>query len=145
MGNNPVGDLVAWLGSLVIFAVFGVMAYRIGKFTLIPGEPRRLARTFGLLIVVGGAIFLILPPLSRLFGSATELVFSLVSLGGIAVLVLSRRWVAAVMARRSPTEQTEFARRNAFFRSRRGRLLTVAAAIGVLVWILATAFLRASP
>jgi hypothetical protein len=122
-----------------------VIAYRVGKFTLIRGEPRRLARTFGLLIVVGVAIFLTLPPLSRLLGSATEVVFPLISLGDIAMLVLSRGRVAAAMARRPPEEQAEFARRNAFFRSRQGRVLTVALAVGPMVWLGATAFLWAGP
>jgi hypothetical protein len=145
MGNNPVSDVVTFLGGAVIMAIFGGIAYRIGKFTLVPGEPRRLALTFGLLVVVGVAIFLILPLVSRLLGSAAELVFPLVSVAGIGLLVLSRGRVAAAMARRSPDEQAEFARRNTFFRSRQGRLLTVALAVGLMAWIFATTFLRVGP
>jgi hypothetical protein len=137
--TGPISDLVTFLGGAVIFAIFGVISYRIGKFTLLAGEPRRLALTFGTLVVVGSAIFLILPQASRLWGSAADLVFPLVSLVVIAVLVLSRGRVAAAIARRSPEEQTEFALRNAFFRSRQGRLLTASLVIGLLVWTLGTA------
>jgi hypothetical protein len=142
--TGPISDLTTFLGGAVIFATFGVIAYRIGKFTILAGELRRLALTFGTLFVVGSAIFLILPQASRLLGSAADLVFPLVSLVVIAVLVLSRGRVAAAMARRSPEEQAEFARRNAFFRSRQGRLLTASLAIGLLVWLLGTALLWAS-
>jgi hypothetical protein len=145
MGNNPVSDEVSFLGGAVIFAIFGVVAYRVGKFTVMPGELRRLVLTFGLLFATGGAIFLILPLLPRLLGSAADLVFPLVGLGGIAVVVLSRGRVAAVMARRSSEEQAEYARRTVFFRSRQGRWLIVALAVSLFVWALGTAFIWASP
>lgn len=43
------------------------------------------------------------------------------------------------MAKRSPEEQVEFARRRDFFRSRQGRWLVIGAALGVFVWLFAAA------
>ena len=141
MDGSTLGVLVGIAGTMAIFGIAGFAAYRVGKFTVLPGEPKRLATWGTVAVLLAGGFALITPWIRRNFGSAADLVFAVIPIVLVVLLARSGPRREAAMAKRSPEEQAEFARRSAFFASRQGRRFIVGAGLGVVAWLLASTFI----
>lgn len=144
---NELGGLWFWAGVLVIFVGFGAVMYRVGNFTLMPGERKQLALSLIALAAVGVALSLVFPSMRRLFGSSWDLITILLGLGSVVLLVVGRQWrrkrLPKLMQERPQDVRDEYESRAMFMRSRQGRFLTIAAVLTVLLWSLVTTFVRA--
>lgn len=144
---NELGGLWFWAGVLVIFVGFGAVMYRVGNFTLMPGERKQLALSLIALAAVGVALSLVFPSMRRLFGSSWDLITILLGLGSVVLLVVGRQWrrkrLPKLMQERPQDVRDEYESRAMFMRSRQGRFLTIAAVLTVLLWSLVTTFVGA--
>ncbi|MGH2483265.1 MAG: hypothetical protein ACRDE9_02270 [Candidatus Limnocylindria bacterium] len=123
---------IATLLSIVPFlVVFGAVAYRVGNFSLLPGEPLKILYSFGFgfLAVLGIIVVLeALPP------AADSVVFLIGALASIGSFPLLRRRQEQYIRNLPPDQRAEAEKRAAFFRSGRGRALFVAFGIGLVIW-----------
>jgi hypothetical protein len=128
------------VGVVAIAEAVGALMYRVGRFSLMPGELRRLALNGA----IGLAIAIAFPFLTQFFASSAQLVLGLIVLASVGYLLLTRGRRARILQERSPEGLAELERRTTFLRSRRGRWLFVAMFLGMLLWSVATAFIWAA-
>jgi hypothetical protein len=147
--DNPAAGVLFWLGAIAIIAIFGGITYRVGRFVPTPGEWRRIWLTWGIVLAGGLALTAAIPVTKQLLGWDAQLtVIAFLSVIGVGLLLTRRRRaraLAAALAKQSPEIQAEYARRTAFLRSGRGRLLTVAMLACAVVWAAVIAFIAATP
>jgi hypothetical protein len=147
--DNPAAGVLFWLGALAIVAIFGGITYRVGKFVPSPGEWGRVWLNWGAVLVGGLALTAAIPVAKQFLGWDAQLtVIAFLSAIGVGLLLTRgrrARAIAAALAKQSPEVQAEYARRTAFLRSGRGRLLTVAMLACVVVWAAVLAFVNATP
>jgi hypothetical protein len=129
-----------FVGIVVLFVAFTVAAHRLGHFQLLPNEPIRVARSAA--IGFAGA-FVAIGLAATLPREVQVIVLPIGSLAGFVLLWYWRRRWPRFIQERPEMERAEVARRQAFFRSGSGRLLTVALAVGIMVMaVVLTALFR---
>jgi MFS superfamily sulfate permease-like transporter len=124
MSDEALFLLWTMVSIVVLIALFGFAAYRLGHFQLLPNERTRLIRTGAggfAIAFVGIGLLAVLP------ANVQAIVLPILSLASFAFLWYWRRRWPRFINERPETERAELARRRAFSQSGSGRLLTVAA------------------
>lgn len=150
MGREIAFSVAFWVGAVVIYALFSVFAFRLGKFSRMPGEGRTWAWTLPLFLGIAAALGVAAPFALHLLGTTSLFLVGLLLFAvAIGYARLTANWrarrLAQALAKRSPEVVAEFEHRRAFIRSRLGRWLYVATWAVIFVWSLVMAFAGLPP
>jgi hypothetical protein len=140
MERDTVVGVTLVVGVVAIAGAFEVAMYRVGTFSVLPGELSRLALNFAIGLVLAVA----LPFLSQLFPSSFSLLIGLLVVASLGYVVLTRGRRARMLQERSPQERAELERRVTFLRSRRGVVLFAGMFLSMVVWSVAATLLWAA-
>jgi hypothetical protein len=122
-------SLITVVGLAFIIQAFEILMYRVGDFSLQPGESGRLIRRTAILLAMAVAF----PFVLKLIPSRDAFLIIL-SIAFIAYLLLTRGRRARQFQQRPAEERAELERRVAFMRSRPGVGLLVAMMISLIIW-----------
>ena len=137
MQGANVGFLVSYVGFLAIVAAFGVMTYRVGHFTVMPGEAREQVLFIVLALAIGLILGVAVPQWHWSSGSdASFIVVIAIGLGGLVLTrVWLRPWVTRIVQKQPPEKRAEIDRRTQFMRSHVGQRLFWLMLLSMTTWL----------
>ena len=132
MDESTVLSVITLVGVVAIIQGFTVLTYRVGGFSLIPGEKGRLARGAFIALLLALALPFLLP-----LTASNDLVPVALAVAGLGYLWLTRARRARLLEERSASERDEIQNRVTFMRSGTGIILLVGMIASMVLWSLA--------